>query len=244
MRTVLLASILSLALLPRAADAEAPARPEAADKNAARDRILGALELPRKAQALRKAGLDDAAVKAGLKAARDKKLHAREAADLLDAAAQAVKDHGPVDNFGAFVQSQLDSGKRGKDLAEAIRAEHLARGKGHDGKGKPDTKGHDDKGHDAADHDSKGNDSKGNDAKANDNKGADAAGPDAKGHDTKANDSKGVDAAGPDAKGKSADAAGPDAKAKPADAATPDTKGKSADKPGPDDKGKSAKPDK
>jgi hypothetical protein len=201
MRIILLASILSLALLPRAADAEAPARPEAADKNAARDRILGALELPRKAQALRKAGLDDAAVKAGLKAARDKKLHAREAADLLDAAAQAVKDHGPVDNFGAFVQSQLDGGKRGKDLAEAIRAEHLARGKGHDGKGKPDTKGHDtkghdDKGHDAADPDSKGNDSKGNDAKANDNKGADAAGPDTKG--------KSADKPGPDDKGKSA----------------------------------------
>jgi hypothetical protein len=145
---------LGLCLAPLAAEAAAPESKGAdeANKGAAKDRILGALDLPIKAQALRKAGADEKEVKAGLKAAKDKKAHPKDVAELLDAAAKATKEHGPVDNFGAFVQSKLDAGLRGKDLAEAIRAEHEARGKkgkGHEGKAPDEAKqpgGPDDKG--------------------------------------------------------------------------------------------------
>ena len=141
MRNILLPGflILGLGLAPLVADA-APAD-ASAPESSARARILGALDLPLKAQALRKAGVDEPGLKAGLKAARDKKLHAAEAADLLDDAVTAAKEHGPVGNFGAFVKERLDEGLRGKALSEAIRQEHATRGKKHEGKGPPDDKG-------------------------------------------------------------------------------------------------------
>ncbi len=94
-----------------------------------------AAELPFVAQELRAGGLPEGEVRVALKAFREAKLSAGDAEQALTAAEQGVKRSGPIDNFGAFVQSQLDSGLRGRQLAEAIRAEHEARGKG-GGRGK------------------------------------------------------------------------------------------------------------
>ena len=51
-------------------------------------------------------------------------------ADMTKEQSRAIDEHGPTDNFGAFVQSKLDQGLRGRELSDAIRAEHAAHGKG------------------------------------------------------------------------------------------------------------------
>jgi hypothetical protein len=97
--------------------------------------IAGALDLPSRARDLRNAGVAPGEVETTLKGARSRGVPAGETAEVLDETAQAVKEHGPIDNFGAFVQAQLDAGLRGKALADAIRAEHAAHGKGHGASG-------------------------------------------------------------------------------------------------------------
>jgi hypothetical protein len=95
-----------------------------------REDILASLELPAAAQSLRDKGVDKGQVREAMQAAKSKKLKAKEAKGLMKDAGDSVDEHGPIDNFGAFVKSKLDSGLRGRDLAAAIRAEHAARGKG------------------------------------------------------------------------------------------------------------------
>ena len=146
MRSIIVSTItLCLCLAPLTATAAPAAAAGASDdakKGSAKDRILGALDLPIQAQALRKAGADEQEIKAGLKAARDKKLDARSTAELIGEVAKATKEHGPIGEFGAFVKGKLEAGLRGKELAEAIRQEHATRGKGKAGdKGKPDAAG-------------------------------------------------------------------------------------------------------
>ena len=102
--------------------------------------LTEAIELPARAEKLRKAGHDPAQVREALQAARDAKLPADEAEDLLENEEKASKEHGPVDNFGAFVRERLKEGKRGKELAQAIREEHERQGKGK-GKGPDGEKG-------------------------------------------------------------------------------------------------------
>ena len=93
-------------------------------------RIAAALDLPRVAHDLRKRGVVDAEVGKALHAARDKGLRSDEAKEALEASAEAIDEHGHIDNFGDFVKSQLAEGLRGRELAAAIRAEHAANGKG------------------------------------------------------------------------------------------------------------------
>jgi hypothetical protein len=107
----------------------------AAAQESKRDEILAMIDLPTQAQALRNKGVDKREVKEALRAARGRKLKAKEARDLLAESGKAVDEHGRIDNFGAFVKGKLESGLRGRELAAAIRAEHQARGKGK-GKGK------------------------------------------------------------------------------------------------------------
>ena len=92
--------------------------------------LLDAAMLPVSANAARGEGVPGDEVRAVLEALRGKNVPAHEARGVLDEARNARREHGPVDNFGAFVQSKLDAGLRGRDLAAAIRAEHVARGKG------------------------------------------------------------------------------------------------------------------
>ena len=98
--------------------------------------LLEAARLPVSADSARAEGVPNNDVRAVIESMRGKNVRAHEAREVLDEARKAHREHGPVDNFGAFVQSKLDAGLRGRDLAAAIRAEHAARGKGRSGAAK------------------------------------------------------------------------------------------------------------
>ena len=109
------------------------------------ERIIGTLDLPVRAHEARQAGIGEPDLLGVLDATKKEKLNGQERAEVLKAGSDAVKESGNIDNFGAFVQEQLAAGKRGKELSDAIHAEHKARGKGKpdkaeedDAKGKPD----------------------------------------------------------------------------------------------------------
>jgi hypothetical protein len=92
--------------------------------------ILQAAQLPVIAAEARAEGMPSTDIGTIIEAVRQANIPAQEAALILDTARVIRREQGPIDNFGAFVQSQLASGKRGKDLAAAIRAEHVRQGKG------------------------------------------------------------------------------------------------------------------
>src|SRR5688572_21405597 len=92
--------------------------------------VLQALLLPRTIQESRTLGVPDSDIRAILDRARERRVRAADVNELFEHENRAIREHGPVDNFGAFVQRRLDEGLRGRDLAEAIRAEHAAHGKG------------------------------------------------------------------------------------------------------------------
>lgn len=125
MRTAL--ALLGVALLA------APLAAQQAPDSAAiklKQRIDAIIGIPRKADEIRRSGVPDSTLRGVLDVIIKEKLPAEEAAVILETEAEAAREHGPTDNFGAFVQSQLAAGKRGRELAAAIRAEHQARGKG------------------------------------------------------------------------------------------------------------------
>lgn len=102
--------------------------------------ILTAAQLPMVATEARREGVASDQIRVALEAMRAAGVPPSEATLLMDSARAARREHGPVDNFGAFVQSQLAAGKRGQELAAAIRAEHARQGKGNPtgaGKGRP-----------------------------------------------------------------------------------------------------------
>jgi len=92
-------------------------------------RLVAAAELPVAAAHARADGVPDAQVKTALDAMRSAKLRPDEARQVIEDERTARKANGPVDNFGAFVQTKLAAGLRGRQLANAIKAEHVARGK-------------------------------------------------------------------------------------------------------------------
>jgi hypothetical protein len=97
--------------------------------------ILAAAQLPVVATEARNDGVGNADIRSILDALLNNGVPAREAVAVLDTTRKAHREHGPVDNFGAFVQSQLAAGKRGRELAAAIRQEHARMGKGNPGRG-------------------------------------------------------------------------------------------------------------
>jgi hypothetical protein len=92
--------------------------------------VLAAALLPVSAAEARREGVPDSEVRALLNALQNANVRADEARELLDEERADRREHGPVDNFGAFVQSKLQAGLRGRELAAAIRAEHVANGIG------------------------------------------------------------------------------------------------------------------
>lgn len=103
--------------------------PAVAQPDWVRDLLLAA-QLPVIALDARNEGVPNSDIAAILDAVRRNGLPARDAILIIDTTRAVRREHGPVDNFGAFVQSQLAAGKRGRDLAAAIRAEHVRMGKG------------------------------------------------------------------------------------------------------------------
>ncbi len=170
MKLLLLAAGLALAQSPSSTPAPAPpgAATNAPGSNTAVTpgaaahaddaAIVRALDLPASAGKLRNAGVPEADVRGSLGAMREAGVSAGDATEVTEATVTDVAAHGPVDNFGAFVQERLASGLRGRELAAAIAAEHQARGKGkqagghhgdhanaghdHAAGGKPDGAGH------------------------------------------------------------------------------------------------------
>lgn len=94
------------------------------------NQILTAAQLPVVTAEARQEGVPSGELSAVLDAMKSASVPAHEATAVIDTARAVRRDHGPVDNFGAFVQAQLASGKRGRALAAAIRAEHARVGKG------------------------------------------------------------------------------------------------------------------
>lgn len=139
----------------------APALAQEATQDTARDtaraaatRILDAIRLPTMADVLRSSGIPVEDVDSAIAGARKEDVPPGELAGIFEETARTVEETGPIDNFGAFVQDRLRAGLRGRDLAEAIRAEHArrgigkgkklesrGRGQGQGGAGRPDQTG-------------------------------------------------------------------------------------------------------
>lgn len=99
-------------------------------------KIREGLKLPGAAEDARDGGVGDEEVRVVLDRGRKGRLPAEDMKIVLEEERRAVDEHGPIDNFGAFVQSKLDEGLSGRELADAIHQEHAARGKGKHAKGK------------------------------------------------------------------------------------------------------------
>ena len=110
----------------------APARAQQSDWV---NQILSAALLPVVTTQARSAGLSDADIRAALDAMSRAGLSAQDAVVVFDNERTLRKEHGPLNNFGSYVQDQLKAGKRGPELAAAIRAEHARQGKGNAMKG-------------------------------------------------------------------------------------------------------------
>lgn len=133
----ILALLLALALLAPLGPATAQ---ESTDGSPRLREIFDAMVLPRISQEAREAGVPEADVRIILEETARRQLPPRETVELLEETTVAVRESGPVDNFGAFVQARLDEGLRGRELAAAIHEEHRLRGKGK-GHGRPDHAG-------------------------------------------------------------------------------------------------------
>lgn len=92
--------------------------------------ILGAINLPQVVEEARQEGVSDSTLVTILDDMRRGRVPATEAEDVMEQEVEVIRAGGPVDNFGAFVQGALAAGLRGRDLAQAIRAEHRSRGIG------------------------------------------------------------------------------------------------------------------
>ncbi len=108
----------------------APVR--AQDLGALASSILSAIDLPTVVVELSEEGISVEVVGGILDDFINNDVPPGEANDVLTAAVESVREHGPVDNFGSLVQDMLASGLRGQELAQAIREQHESpeRGRG------------------------------------------------------------------------------------------------------------------
>jgi hypothetical protein len=94
------------------------------------DKVLAAARLPVAADEARKEGISSMDLGEYLDRVLRNRVPADDAARILDEEVRVVREGGPKENFGAFVQTQLDAGLRGRALADAIHEEHRRRGMG------------------------------------------------------------------------------------------------------------------
>jgi hypothetical protein len=92
--------------------------------------LLVAIDLPVTVAEARIEGFPSGEISGVLSILLGGDVSASDAYEVINVERVSRRKHGPVDNFGAFVQSQLHAGLRGRELAAAIRAEHVARGRG------------------------------------------------------------------------------------------------------------------
>jgi hypothetical protein len=92
--------------------------------------ITDMLNLPRAVERARRAGIPSDRIQEVVDSLRRRRVPAADAEQIVRGEVDAVESGAPRENFGAFVNSQLARGLRGRDLAAAIHAEHARRGIG------------------------------------------------------------------------------------------------------------------
>lgn len=92
--------------------------------------VLAALQLPALVTEAREAGITETTLRGVLDGLLGRAVAADDAVVVLREELAAVHAGGPKDNFGAFVQRNLEAGLRGQALAAAIREEHRKMGIG------------------------------------------------------------------------------------------------------------------
>src|ERR1051325_6730036 len=90
----------------------------------ANQRLQKMIKLPQRAQEVRDKGVPAADMKEALEAARDKGVKAHDMADLTAEQSKAIDEHGRIARFGAFAQSKLNEGLRGRELRHGLPAEN------------------------------------------------------------------------------------------------------------------------
>ena len=110
----------------KAAEKAADGSEMAAEKSA-RERALDAILLPDQADDLRRGGMKNEEVEEALEVLEEKGATASEARDVLDAGETDGDGDAWEGNFGSWVRTQVEDGKRGKELSEAVRAEKETR---------------------------------------------------------------------------------------------------------------------
>ncbi len=88
--------------------------------------------IPLRTTQLKAVGVADSTISRLFDIFRVNDLTPRQVDRVLVTERDDARVHGPTDNFGTFVQSQLAAGKRGQALAAAIHAEHRRHGHKHD----------------------------------------------------------------------------------------------------------------
>ena len=113
----------------RAQEQRRPA-PTPAPDSAKIEQIQRILRLPQTIERARQAGVSDSQVREVLRRTRERGVPAEDAQRTIEQETEAVERGGDRGEFGKFVQSRIDAGLRGRELSEAIRAEHARRGVG------------------------------------------------------------------------------------------------------------------
>lgn len=97
------------------------------------ERVRAAMELPVRTSDAREAGVPDQRVRTTVWDIFRSGVPADDASRIVDAEVRTVRAGGSSDNFGSYVRSQVESGLRGRELADAIHREHARRGMGKPG---------------------------------------------------------------------------------------------------------------
>ena len=120
--------LIGLLAMPLTAAADEAGSPDV-------DSLAEALDLPGQAQQLREAGVEEAELSRALDALQqdadaeddDQPSRAGQAARVLRSEAETAQQEGRMENFGEFVEGQVQEGKQGQELAESIRQKREGR---------------------------------------------------------------------------------------------------------------------
>jgi hypothetical protein len=134
----LVGSALLLSACRLDAQSAPPAQPAAAPE-ITNEWLRAVMGLPRRTDEARRAGVPDSTVRSVLDIFRSRGTAPETVEEILIIETDVVREGGPRENFGAFVQAQLQQGLRGRALSDAIRAEHARQGRGPGARGgRPD----------------------------------------------------------------------------------------------------------
>lgn len=135
MRALRLAALLLVAAPPLPAQGTAPATADSA--------VRAILDLPRILDRARRAGASDSSISGMIDIIRRRGLPPEEAVPAVEMEVEALEQGAASkDSFGSFVRAQVESGLRGRALAEAIRQQRARRGMGpKEGRGNGNARG-------------------------------------------------------------------------------------------------------